>query len=144
LTGKCQSFVRDLSFWPARRTPRQFSQKAQGAGQLLCAFWTAGFTPRPPDIGSVWCILIFQVSNRTIRCIPKRSARLYGDCMEPDHTAKYSLPVLTDLTENPIQKKKNFLCVNPLTVLGVFLDASRHSAFTHVVFVSKTRILTIL
>jgi hypothetical protein len=35
-----------------------------------------------------------------------------------------------------------FLCVDPLTVLRVFLDASRHSAFTHVVFVSKTQILT--
>ena len=142
MTGKCQSFVRNLSFWPARRTPRQFSQKAQGTDHLLCAFWTAGFTPRPPDIGSVWCTQIFRVSNRTIRCISKWFARLYGDCMEPDHTAKYSLPVLTDLTEKIIQKKPSFLCVNPLTVLRVFLDASRHSAFTHVVFVSKTQILT--
>jgi hypothetical protein len=50
--------------------------------------------------------------------------------------AKYSLPVLTDLTENLIQKK-NFLCANPLTVLRVFLDASRHSAFTHVVCFPK-------
>jgi hypothetical protein len=56
--------------------------------------------------------------------------------------AKYSLPVLTDLTENLIQKKINFLCVDPLTVLRVFLNASRQSAFTHVVFVSKTHILT--
>jgi hypothetical protein len=55
--------------------------------------------------------------------------------------AKYSLPVLTDLTENLIPKK-NFLCASPLTVLRVFLDASRHSAFTHVVFVSKKQILT--
>ena len=31
----------------------------------------------------------------------------------------------------------NFLCANPLTVLRVFLDASRHSAFTHVVFFQK-------
>ena len=29
--------------------------------------------------------------------------------------------------------KNNFLCVDPLTLLRVFLDASRHSAFTHVV-----------
>ena len=43
--------------------------------------------------------------------------------------AKYSLPVLTDLTEN-LTQKTNFLCANPLTVLRVFLDASRHSAFT--------------
>jgi hypothetical protein len=142
LTGKCQSFVRDLSFWPARRTPRQFSQKTQETHHLLCAFWTAGFAPRPPDIGSVWCTQIFQVSNRTIRCISKRSARLYGDCMEPDHTAKYRLPVLTNLAENLIQKKNNFLCVDPLTVLRVFLDAFRHSASTHVVFVLKTQILT--
>ena len=50
------------------------------------------------------CNIIFQVSNRTIRCILKRSARLYGDCMEPDHMAKYStsLPMLTDLSENLI------------------------------------------
>ena len=141
LTWKCQSFVRNLSFWPARRTPRQFSQKAQGTDHLLCAFWTAGFTPRPPDIGSVWCILIFQVSNRTIRCISKRSARLYGDCIQPDCMAKYSLPMPTDLSEN-LTQKTNFLCVDPLTVLRVFLDASRLSAFTHVVCFSKKQILT--
>jgi hypothetical protein len=110
LTGKCQSFVRDLSFWPARRTPRQFSQKTQGTDQLLCAFWTAGITPRPPDIGSASGYKIFQVSNRTIRCILKRSIRLYGDCMEPNHMAKYSLPVLTDLTENLIRKNQLFMC----------------------------------
>jgi hypothetical protein len=100
-------------FLAGSRTPRQFSQKVQGTDRLLCAFWTAGFTPCPPDIGSVRCILIFQVSNRTIGCILKRSARLYGDCisMEPDHIAKYSSPVPTDLTENIIQKKKQlFMC----------------------------------
>ena len=91
--------------------------------------------------GSARCNVIFQVSNRTIGCILKRSDRLYSDCMEPDHMAKYSLPMLTDLTENLIQKKY-FLCANPLTVLRVFLDASRHSAFTNVVFVSKTQTLT--
>jgi hypothetical protein len=85
LNRKCLSFVRDLSFCPARHTPQQFSRKAQGTDQLLRAFWTAGFTALPPDIGSLWCNLIFQVSYRTIRCILKRSARLYGDCMEPDH-----------------------------------------------------------
>jgi hypothetical protein len=53
LTEKCQSFGRDLNFCPAPRTPRQFSQKVQGTDHLLCAFWTTGFTPRPPDIGSV-------------------------------------------------------------------------------------------
>ena len=113
LIGKYQFFVRDLSFWPVLHTPRQFSQKAQGTHHLLCAFWTAGFTARPPDIGSVWCTIIFQVSNRTIRCILNRSARLYGDCMEPDYMAKYTLPMLTDLTENLIQKT-NFLCTKPL------------------------------
>ena len=110
LNGKCQSFVRDLSFWPARHTPQQFSQKVQGTDHLLCAFFTAGFTARSPDIGSTLCILIFQVSNRTIGCILNRSARFYGDCMEPDHMAKYSLPMLTDLTENLIQKKQLFMC----------------------------------
>ena len=139
MTGKCQSFVRGLNFWPALHAPQQFSPIAHNPDHLLCAFWTAGFTARPPDIGSVWCTLIFQVSNRTIGCILKRSARLYGDCMEPDHMAKYSLPMLIDLTENLI-KKNNFLCANPLTVLRVFLDASRHSAFTHVVcFCEKSK-----
>ena len=87
LTGKSltlKSFVCDHIFYWALRTPQQFSQKAQGTDQLLCAFWTAGFTARPPDIGSVLCNLIFQLSNRTIGCILKRSASLYGDCMEPD------------------------------------------------------------
>ena len=79
-----------------------FLKNAQVTDHLLRAFWTAGFTARPPDIGSVWCTLIFQVSNRTSVCILKQSARLYGDCMEPDHMAKYSLPMLTDLTENLI------------------------------------------
>jgi hypothetical protein len=27
------------------------SRKVQGTDHLLCAVWTAGFTPRPPDIG---------------------------------------------------------------------------------------------
>jgi hypothetical protein len=58
---------------------------------------------------SVRCNQIFQVSNRTIGCILKRFARLYGDCMEPDHMGKYSLRMLTDLAENPIQKKKLFM-----------------------------------
>jgi hypothetical protein len=42
--------------------------------------------------------------------------------------AKYSVPMLTDLTEYRIPKKKN---ANPLTVLRVFLDASRHFACVH-------------
>ena len=109
LNRKCQCFVRDPSFWPALHTPRQFSPIAHNPGHLLCAFWTAGFTPRPPDIGSVRCTGVFQVSNRTIGCILDRSARLYGDCMEPDRMAKYSLPVLTDLTENLIQKNQLFM-----------------------------------
>ena len=109
LTGKCQSFVRNLNFWPARHTPPQFSQKVQGTDHLLCAFWTAGFTARPPDIGSVRCTGIFQGQNRTIGCILDRSARLYGDCMEPEHMAKYSLPIFTDLTRNLIQKTQLFI-----------------------------------
>ena len=40
-----------------------FLKKVQGADHLLCAFSTAGFMARPPDIGSVWCTPIFQVSN---------------------------------------------------------------------------------
>ena len=141
MTGKCQSFVRNLNFWPARHTPPQFFQKVQGTDHLLCAFWTAGFMARPPDIGSVRCNGIFQVSNRTIGCILDRSARLYGDCMEPDHTAKYSLPVLTDLTENLIQKNQLFMCWPPYSSEGVF---GRVSAFcVHPCgFVSKTQILT--
>jgi hypothetical protein len=75
LTGTCQYFVRDLNFWPARHTPQQLSPIAHNRDHLLCAFWTAGVTPRPPDIGSVRCILMFQASNRTIGCILDRSAR---------------------------------------------------------------------
>jgi hypothetical protein len=46
--------------------------------------------------------------------------------MQPDHMAKYSLPMLTDLTENLIQKTK-FLCTNPpYSFDGVF---ERVSAF---------------
>jgi hypothetical protein len=56
----------------------KFSPIAHNPGHLLCAFWTAGFTPRPPDIGSARCNGLFQVSNRTIGCILDRSARLYG------------------------------------------------------------------
>ena len=97
LTGKCWSLVHDLNFWPARHTPRQFSQKVQRTDRLLFAFWTAGFTARPPDIGSVWCITIFQVSNRTIVCILKQSASLYGDCMEPGRDMNPTIYVLTPL-----------------------------------------------
>jgi hypothetical protein len=93
----------------------------QKANHLLCAFWTVGFTARPPDIGSARCTQIFQVSNRTIGCILDRSARhaarlyawLYDDCMEPDHMAKYSLPMLIVLTENLI-KKITFYVIIPL------------------------------
>ena len=60
------------------RTPRQLSQKAQGTDYLLYAFWKVGFTARPPDIGSVCCIPIFQVSNRTIGCI----LDMFGGCWE--------------------------------------------------------------
>ncbi len=119
LNGKCQSFVRDLNFWMALHTPQQFSPIAHTTDQLLSAFWTAGCTARPPDIGSVCCIQIFQVSNRTIGCILKRSARLYGDCMEPEHMAKYGLPMLTDLTENLIPKFF-FHVLTPLQFRGFF------------------------
>ena len=132
LTGKCWSLVHDLNFWPARHTPRQFSQKVQRTDHLLFAFWTAGFTARPPDIGSVWCTTIFQVSNRTIVCILKQSASLYGDCM----VTVWSQFVWW-LYGARQRYEPNYLCANPPTVLRVFLDASRHSAFTHVVFFQK-------
>jgi hypothetical protein len=120
LRGKCWSLVRDLNFWPARHTPQQFSPIAHNPDHLLCAFRTAGFTARPPDIGSARCNELFQVSNRTIGCISDRSARLYGDCMEPDHMAKYSVPMLTDLTENLIQKNPTFYVLTPLQFWGCF------------------------
>ena len=81
LIGKCWSLVRDFNFWPARHTPQQFSPIAHNLDHLLFAFWTAGFTARPPGMGSVWCTPLFHVSNRTIVCILKQSASLYGDCM---------------------------------------------------------------
>ena len=95
LTGKCQSLVCDLSFWLALHTPRQFSQKAQGTDYLLCAFWTAGITARPPDIGSTSCILIFQISNRTIRCILDRS----GGCCEDFFL---NLPIISRVTRTTL------------------------------------------
>ena len=82
LNGKCQSFVRDLNFWPALHTPQQFSPIAHNTDRLLCAFWTAGFTTRPPDIGSASCYTIFQSINpginRSSRCILDQS----GGCWE--------------------------------------------------------------
>ena len=66
--------MRDLNFLPALHTPGQFSEKAEGTDHLLCAFWTAGFTAHPPDIGSASCCIL----NRTIRCILDRS----GGCWE--------------------------------------------------------------
>ena len=56
---------------PALHMQRQFFQKVQGTNHLLCAFWC--FTARPLHIGSTSCSTIFQVSNRTIRCIVERS-----------------------------------------------------------------------
>jgi hypothetical protein len=58
LSRNYQSFVRDLSFWPALHTPWQFSQKMQGTDHLLCAFWTAGFTAGPSDIGSITAVCV--------------------------------------------------------------------------------------
>jgi hypothetical protein len=109
-------------FLASSSPPRQFSQKVQGTDHLLCTFWTAGFTARSPDIGSVCCIPIFQVSNRTIGCTLKRFARLYDDCMEPDHMAKYRLPMLTDLTENFIPNIyiHIFYVLTPVQLLGCF------------------------
>jgi hypothetical protein len=63
---KMPIFVRDLNFWPALHTPRPFSQKAQGTDLgdhllVLCAFWTAGFTARPPDISV--CVVYPDISG---------------------------------------------------------------------------------
>jgi hypothetical protein len=78
-------------------TPQQFSPIAHNTYHLLCAFWTAGFTARPPDTYRVGVVYPNIPSIKSNGCILKRSARLYGDSMEPDHMAKYSLPMLTDL-----------------------------------------------
>jgi hypothetical protein len=93
---------------------------------------------RPLDIGSASCYTIFQVSNRTLRCILNDLPyRLYGHCMEPVYMAKYtcSLPMamVTDLTKTLIQKKPIFYVFKkkkiplPCTVLRMFLNASRYS-----------------
>ena len=59
----------------------QISPVAHLTDHRLCAFWTPGFTARPPNLGSASCIPIFQVLNRSItgtsRCILDRSARSY-------------------------------------------------------------------
>jgi hypothetical protein len=62
LNEKCQSFVRNPSFWPVLYTSQQFSQFPQTIDHWLCAHWTAGFTARPPDIGSTTYNTIFHVS----------------------------------------------------------------------------------
>ena len=113
LTGKCQCFVWDLSFWPALRTPWQISQKVQGTHHLLCAFWTAGFTA-----GMVYPNISGIESNNCVyfKAVCQVVWWLYGA------RQRY---------------EPNFLCANPPTVLRVFLDASQHSAFTHVVFFPK-------
>jgi hypothetical protein len=49
------------SLWPAPHTPQQFSQKAQGTDHFLCAYWTAGFTARPPDIRGFRKLLFFDM-----------------------------------------------------------------------------------
>ena len=115
-----------------------FSKSAM-TDHLLCAYWTAGFTARAPDIRSATCTLLFQVPNRTIRCILNRSARSYGDCMKRDCTAKYWLPMPTDLTENIINKSPTVYVITPLQFLRAFLNASRHSEFTHVFFSWKNK-----
>ena len=107
--------IQTSSIEPSYKTaPKQvkmsISQKVQGFLKIFRVQNVALTVRRPKHPTLVWCTTIFQVSNRTIGCILKRSARLYGDCMEPDHTAKYSLPVLTDLTENLIQKNQLFMC----------------------------------
>jgi hypothetical protein len=43
--------------------------KVQGTDHLLSGLWTAGLTAPAPDIESVWCPLLLQVSNTTIGCI---------------------------------------------------------------------------
>ena len=55
-----------------------FPQFPHTLDALLCAHWTAGLTARPPGIGSTTRNTIFQVPNRTIRCILDRT----GGCWE--------------------------------------------------------------
>ena len=103
------------SIEPSYKTgPKQvkmsISPIAQGFLKIFRVQHVALTARRPKHPSLVWCNLIFRVSNRTIGCIIKRYARLYGDCMEPDHMAKYSLPVLTDSTENLILKNQLFMC----------------------------------
>ena len=107
------------SIEPSYKTgPKQvkmsISPIAQGFLKIFRVQNVALTVRRPKHPSLVWCTGIFQGQNRTIGCILDRSARLYGDCMEPDHTAKYSLPVLTDLTENLIPKKPFFYVLTPL------------------------------
>ena len=57
-------------------TPLQLSQFPRPTDHWLCAFWTAGIKGRPLDIVSTSCTTIFQISNRTSRCILES----YGGC----------------------------------------------------------------
>jgi hypothetical protein len=80
-----------LSLWPAPHTPQQFSQKAQETDHVLCAYWTAGLTARPPDIGSASCYTIFQAINWSSRCILRPVWRLLLGF-------RMSLPIISGVT----------------------------------------------
>ena len=110
----------------------KISPIAQGFSKKFRVQHVALTVRRPKHPCLVRCNPLFQVSNRTIVCILKQSASLYGDCM----VTVWSQFVWW-LYGARQRYEPNFLCANPPTVLRVFLDASRHSAFTHVVFFPK-------
>jgi hypothetical protein len=67
--------------------------------------------------------------------------KLYGDGMEPDHMAKYSLPIITDLSENFIQKKTFLNVLTPSHFSGCFW--TRLGIYVHPCgFLFKKQILT--
>jgi hypothetical protein len=87
LNRKCQSFVRDPSFSLALYTSQHFSQFPQTIDHSLCAHWTAGFTARPPDIGSTKCNTIFHVSSWAA------VAKLFSTVVEHRGTVPCTVPL---------------------------------------------------
>ena len=68
-----------------------------------------------------------------------QNLKMYGNTSQNRQSHRKSTP--TKNIRNLHSKKNNFLCVGPLAVLRVFLNASRCPEFTHVIFfIEKTNI----
>ena len=73
---KCRSLVHSGRLLGA---PVQLTKFPRTTDHWFWAFWIAGITVRPLDIGSTTCTTIFQLSNGTIICILDRSVGCWVD-----------------------------------------------------------------